>query len=215
MAPPNAYANSPSSPGRVRVLSYDRNRGKGYAVRHGMLAARGRWRIFTDVDLAYSFDDIQRLAQTLWSSADAAIASREHPGSRLVIPPNLIGYTFRRHIQSRIFAVLARILLPIHYWDTQAGLKGMSASAAEQVLPHLQCDGFGFDCELLTACSRLNIPVEEVPVRVRLDSTASTTGSRTMSRMIRDLVRIRHIWRNGPPPIAPVETETTPMRRAA
>src|SRR5438874_7271471 len=69
---------------RVRVLSYEGNRGKGYAVRLGLQAARGRWRIFTDVDLAYGFADITRLAQTLQAGAEVAVASRTHPDSRLL-----------------------------------------------------------------------------------------------------------------------------------
>src|SRR5262249_33927544 len=64
---------------RVRVLSYPHNRGKGYAVRLGLAQARGRWRLFTDVDLAYGFPDIVRLADTLRHGADVAIASRVHP----------------------------------------------------------------------------------------------------------------------------------------
>src|SRR5438876_862745 len=54
-----------SDPQRIHVLSYAPNRGKGYAVRRGLAAARGQWRIFTDVDLAYNFDDVERLADTL------------------------------------------------------------------------------------------------------------------------------------------------------
>ena len=64
--------------GRIRVLEHSPNRGKGFAVRAGLRAARGAWRIFTDFDLAYGFDDIVRLADTLRGGADVAIASRFH-----------------------------------------------------------------------------------------------------------------------------------------
>ena len=86
------------------------------------------------------------------------------------------GYAYRRRLQSRLFGAVARLLLPLAQRDTQAGLKGMTAAVAERVLPDLRCDGFGFDCELLTACARLGIPVAEVPVCVRYDDAASTTG---------------------------------------
>ena len=91
----------------MRVLTYAENRGKGYAVRQGMRAARGRWRIFTDVDLAYGFDDVERVARVLMGGAEVAIASREHPESEVVFPPHMIGYLFRRHLQSQIFGGLA------------------------------------------------------------------------------------------------------------
>jgi dolichyl-phosphate beta-glucosyltransferase len=185
---------------RMRLLSYSPNRGKGYAVRQGLLAARGQWRLFTDVDLAYSFEDVLRLAETLQSGAEVAIASRWHPQSRLVLRPQLQGYAYRRHLQSLVFSTLVRLLLPLTQRDTQAGLKGMSAGVAERLVPRLHCDGFGFDCELLTACVRHGIPVAEVPVWVRYEDTASTTSVHTMGRMLRDLWKIRRSWRPGSVP---------------
>ena len=68
---------------RFRVVSYSPNRGKGHAVRAGMLAARGEYRIFTDIDLAYGFDDISRIADELANGAAVAVASRTHPDSQI------------------------------------------------------------------------------------------------------------------------------------
>lgn len=182
-------------PERARVVSYAPNRGKGYAVRRGLEAARGRWRVFTDVDLAYRFDDIVRVADALRAGADMAIASRVHPDSRLLLPPTLLGYLYRRHLQSAVFSALVRLLLPLKQRDTQAGLKGLSAAAARRLLPNLRCDGFGFDCELLTACARYALSVAEVPVCVRYFDAASTTGLASMGRMVRELWQIRRDWR--------------------
>jgi dolichyl-phosphate beta-glucosyltransferase len=180
---------------RVRVLRYAPNRGKGYAVRHGLLAARGQWRVFTDVDLAYGFDDVLRLVEALRAGAEVAIASRLHPHSRLFVPPGLLGYAFRRQLQSLAFSALVRRLLPIPQRDTQAGLKGLSARAARLLLPRLRCDGFEFDCELLTACAQHGLAVVEVPVCVRYEDAASTTGLGSMARMVRELWKIRRAWR--------------------
>jgi len=188
--------------GRVRVLSYAPNRGKGYAVRHGLKAARGAWRLFTDIDLAYGLDDVLRVARTLWGGAEVAVASRTHPESRLLVPVRLQGYAYRRHLQSLAFGALARLLLPLTQADTQAGLKGLSERASWVVLPHLRCDGFGFDCELLTACARYGLPVAEVPVQVRVEDRASTTGLRATGRMIRELWQTRRAWRKAPPALA-------------
>jgi glycosyltransferase involved in cell wall biosynthesis len=189
---------------RMCVLGYTKNRGKGYAVRTGLLAARGAYRVFTDVDLAYSFDDVLRLADALRAGAEVAIASREHPESRVQIPPALLGYTFRRRLQSRLFGAAVRCLLPLPHLDTQAGLKGMSAAVAERVVPALRCDGFGFDCELLTACARTGIAVTETPVCVRYADRASTTGAGAGLRMLREVWKIRRDWRNRVLPPRPV-----------
>jgi dolichyl-phosphate beta-glucosyltransferase len=183
----------------VRVLAYAPNRGKGYAVRRGLEAATGEWRLFTDVDLAYGLDDVVRVAEALRAGADVAIASRLHPDSRLILPPRLQGYAYRRHLQSLVFSALVHLLLPLKQRDTQAGLKGLNARTARLLLPHLTCDGFGFDCELLTASVLQGLAIAEVPVCVRYDDAASTTGWRTMSRMIGELWRIRRSWRRRPP----------------
>jgi glycosyltransferase involved in cell wall biosynthesis len=185
------------SPGSsVRVLAYQPNRGKGHAVRRGLEAARGAWRIFTDVDLAYPPADILAVAERLWQGADVVIGSRSHPESRVSLPPRLHGYAFRRHLQGLLFGWVVRRLLPLSHHDTQAGLKGFSASAVHRLLPHLVCNGFGFDCELLTACSRLGLTVTESPVCVRFDDDKSTTGLRSALLTLGELWRVRRSWRS-------------------
>ena len=198
----------------MRVVDYPDNRGKGHAVRAGMLAARGAYRIFTDVDLAYPFADVLRVADSLKSGADVAAGSRAHPDSRVSVPVHSLGYAYRRHVQSWVFGAVTRRLLPVTLRDTQAGLKGMTAATAERILPELRCNGFGFDCELLTACARSGIPVTEVPVGVRYDSTASTTGWRAMVRMLREIWQVRRWWRGRSVP-APAAADARPLSRAA
>jgi dolichyl-phosphate beta-glucosyltransferase len=195
-----------NEPERVRVVSYSPNRGKGYAVRHGLGAARGALRIFTDIDLAYTWQDVLNVASTLQQGADLVIASREHADSRITFPPSLQGYVYRRHIQSRLFVWLAHRLLPITQRDPQAGLKGMTARVVDQVLPHLHSTGFCLDCELLTACVRFGIPVVEVPCCVRYQEGASTTSLRSVGGMIRELWQIRKRWLR-----APAVTATVPV----
>jgi hypothetical protein len=186
---------APGAAGRVRVLQHTPNRGKGYAVRRGLAAARGTWRLFTDVDLAYGFTDVLRVAETLRAGAEVAVASRTHPDSRLQVPATLLGYAYRRHLQSLAFSIVARLLLPLTQHDTQAGLKGLSARVARLLVPVMQCDGFGFDCELLTACARHGLAVTEVPVCVRYDGGTSTIGWRAVTRMIGELWQIRRTRR--------------------
>ena len=194
----------------VQVLSYSPNRGKGYAVRQGLLAATAHYRIFTDIDLAYPFGDIRRVAWKLRAGHEVVIGSRTHPDSVLEMSPTAVGYAYRRAVQSQMFARLVRSMLPLTQRDTQAGLKGFSERAVEFIAPHLQCNGFGFDCEILTACVRRGLKVTEVPVHVRCDAGGSTTNVRSTLRMIKDLWRIRRDW---PATVAPVIA--TPRREAA
>lgn len=197
----------------VRIISYAPNRGKGYAVRQGLEAASGQWRLFTDVDLAYGFEDVVRVAETLQAGAPVAIASRSHPESQLLLPTRLQGYAYRRHLQSLAFSALVRWLLPLKHRDTQAGLKGLSAEAARTVLPRLSCDGFGFDCEFLTACVCAGLAIQEVPVCVRYEDRASTTGLGAMRQMVKELWHIRRAWRRMTPAEPALAIE--PKRQAA
>jgi hypothetical protein len=196
-SPARLRALARTLPDRVRILEHSPNRGKGFTVRRAFAAARGQYRIFTDFDLAYGFDDVLRLADTLRAGADVGIASRLHPHSRVQLPTALQGYAYRRHLQSLVFSALVRWILPVKQRDTQAGLKGLSARAAALLLPRLCSVGFEFDCELLTACVALGLTVVEVPVCVRYENTLSTTNLGSVAGMVRQLWSIRRAWQSG------------------
>lgn len=178
----------------VRVLHLQTNQGKGKAVRLGLLAATGRFRIFTDIDLAYDFDQILRVAEALRRGHPMVIASRTHPRSQLKHAPQLKRYLKWRELQSRVFTWIVHRLLPIPHTDTQAGLKGMSERAVLDVVPRLQCNGFAFDCELLFLGQQRGWPILEVPVCVQWTSRATTTHWRTTLSMLADLWAMRRRW---------------------
>lgn len=178
----------------VQLIQYAPNCGKGHAVRRGLLAAKGAYRIFTDIDLAYNFDDIQRVAWCLRRGDHVVIGSRGHAESTIQLSPQALGYAWLRQQQSRVFARVVRLMLPIIQRDTQAGLKGFSEQFVSLVIPKLTCEGFGFDCELSTACVRMGFSITEVPVHVRCDLHRSTTNPRATLRMLKDIWRIRQQW---------------------
>lgn len=188
-----------SRPAQIRLIAYSPNRGKGRAVRVGLGEARGDYRIFTDIDLAYGFDGVMSVARSLWAGDDLAIASRAHPESLITLPIKLLPYLYRRHWQSKIFGALARSILRLRHSDTQAGLKGMSAAVAKRLLPRLRCDGFAFDCELLLLGQTMGYTITEAPINVRYEHGQSTIGLRQTWRMIRELRVIRRRHANAPP----------------
>jgi dolichyl-phosphate beta-glucosyltransferase len=139
---------------RIRVVS-DGHRGKGGAVRLGMLAARGDWRFFADADLSMDLDQLPRFLAT---GADVAIASREAPGAER------IGEPVSRHLIGRVFNALVRLLVVPGLSDTQCGYKLFSANAAQQLFSMARLDGFAFDVELLYLARRAGFQVREVPI---------------------------------------------------
>lgn len=179
----------------ARLLRNERNRGKGFSVTRGMLAARGRYRVFTDVDLAYPLDQVHRIVAGLQDGADVAIACRVLPDSRYVMSPEFFHYLYTRHLMSRAFnRVVQAVLLP-GILDTQAGLKGFTANAAAACFTRSTIPGFGFDIECLYVAQHHGLTIRQVPVQFRYDSEPTTVRfARDGRRMLRD---VWHVKRNA------------------
>jgi len=177
---------------RVTLLRNELNRGKGFSVARGCLSARGTYRVFTDVDLAYPPSEIGVVLRELEKGADVAIACRVHRNSTYIMNVGFFHYLYTRHIMSRVFNLIVRMLLLRDVLDTQAGLKGFTARAAETIFPRLTINRFGFDVECLFIAQRHNLRIVQTPITFRYDSEPSTMHFvRDALSMIRDLARIR------------------------
>lgn len=144
----------------LRVLQYTPNRGKGCAVRTGMLASKGDFVLFTDCDLAYGTEMIYTFYQRfLESGADVVIGSR-------AIGDGYDGYPFLRKLMSKGYLKLVSLLAGFKHSDSQTGIKGFSGQAAKLVFSECEEDGFAFDLEALMEADRQNLSVEEVAVKV-------------------------------------------------
>jgi glycosyltransferase involved in cell wall biosynthesis len=139
---------------RVRVLSYRPNRGKGFAVRTGMLAAQGELVVFTDADGSYRPSDLDRIVAAL-DQTPVAIGSRAGDASGPVA----------RRVASRVFNLAIRGALGLPFGDTQSGLKGFRRAAAQQIFSQARVDGFAFDVEVLWLARQLRLEVAEVHVQ--------------------------------------------------
>lgn len=181
----------------VRVLRNARNRGKGYSVTRGMLAARGRHRVFTDVDLAYPLDQVHRIMDELARGADVAIACRVLPESRYLMSPSFFHYLYTRHLMSRAFNRVVQAFLLPGILDTQAGLKGFTAAAAELCFGRTTIPGFGFDIECLYIAQRHGLTIKQTAVNFRYDDEPTTVRfARDSSRMLQDIWQVRtNAWR--------------------
>lgn len=181
----------------ARVLHNERNMGKGYSVSRGMRAARGAYRVFTDADLAYPTTEIDKILDALRAGADVAVACRVLPDSRYLMSPSFFSYLYTRHVMSRLFNALVRWTLIPHVRDTQAGLKGFTAAAAELVFPRVTIPRFGFDVETLFIARKFGLTIQEVAVNFRYDDEPTTVRFvKDAAEMARDLGRIRaNEWR--------------------
>lgn len=176
-----------------RVIRFTENRGKGFAVRVGLDAARGTFSVFTDCDLAYPMPNVAAIVDQLVGGADAAIACRVHPDTTYLIKPDFFSYLFTRHLMGRWFNGICRAIAVPRLLDTQAGLKGFRTDVVRPILGRLRLDGFSFDVELLRALIDRGARIAETPVAFRYDSEPSTVHfTLDALRMARDLLRIRY-----------------------
>ncbi len=180
----------------VRVLRHEPNRGKGYAVRRGMLAATGARRLLTDADLSTPIEELAKLEAALDGGCDVAIGSRAIAGARIEVHQPVY-----REAMGRLFNRLVRLLLLPGLHDTQCGFKLFSARAAEAAFADAALDGFSFDVEALYLARQRGLRIAEVPVTWRNDA-ATRVGLGGGAAAFVDLLRIRlRAWRGayGPP----------------
>ena len=169
--------------GADQVLVLRENRGKGAAVRTGMLAARGRTIAFTDVDLSYAPSQLTRFVDEVESGADMVVGSRLHRDAETLVHASM----FRR-AASRLFNVLAFVVIG-EYRDTQCGLKAFRADSARLLFSSARIDGFAFDVELFQLARRCGLRVVDVPVTLSSDDSSSV-NLRGELKAVRDLARI-------------------------
>ncbi|TMD23686.1 MAG: glycosyltransferase family 2 protein [Chloroflexi bacterium] len=145
---------------QLKLVVAERNAGKGVAVRLGMVAARGRYRVFSDADLSVPIDDMEKLLRPLHTGAGVAIASRGLRSSQVELHQ-----PWYRETMGKIFNRLVRIFVLGGVHDTQCGFKAFTAEVADRVFPVLQTRGFGFDVEVLYRAQHAGYQVVEVPTR--------------------------------------------------
>lgn len=153
-------ANYANYNGHVKVVGYERNMGKGYAIKTGFQCATGKAVIFIDSDLDIDPGQILRYFKAL-NHGDIVISSKWHPRSNVEIP-------LLRRFLSHAFNVLVRLLTGVGLKDTQTGLKAVRRKALKGVFSRLAVKRYAYDVELLTLAKLNGLKVVELPVNVRI-----------------------------------------------
>jgi glycosyltransferase involved in cell wall biosynthesis len=173
----------------IRLVRNDRNHGKGFTVRHGVLEARGQFILFTDADLSTPIEEVDKLLSALQSSGvDCAVGSR-------ALQRKLIGIhqPWLRETGGRFFNLLVRGFTGLKLRDTQCGFKLFNRRSTLRAFELMHVEGFGFDPELLFLIQRTGGKIMEVPVRWNDDPATKVRFLRDSTRMTLDLIAIR--WR--------------------
>lgn len=169
---------------RIRLLSL-RHRGKGSAVKQGMLYAKGDYRFLADADLSMPIVQMDKFLPPKLTECDISIGSRESLDSRRVDEP------FSRYLMGRGFNLVVQIIALKGFKDTQCGFKCFKAEAADKIFPLQRSDGFGFDVEVLFLATRMGMKMEEVGIDWYYQEDSKVNPIRDSFFMIRDLLLIR------------------------
>jgi dolichyl-phosphate beta-glucosyltransferase len=174
---------------RLRLLRTDR-RGKGCAVRTGVLAAQGDVVVFGDADLSWSVEDLPRFMALVGNATPVVIGSREGAGARRIDEP------WYRHLMGRVFNRVVQALAVPGIEDSQCGFKAFRADTARAIFTRQRIDGFGFDVEVLYLARRLGFGIRVVPLRWEHKENSRVAPVRDTLAMLTDVLRVRfNAWR--------------------
>lgn len=170
----------------INLILNEKNMGKGYSVKKGILESNGEYILFSDSDLSTPIEEIEKLIRYLQEDYDIAIGSRALPNSDVQIHQS-----FHRELMGKIFNLITRILTLMDIKDTQCGFKCFKKDAAKNIFRRQIINGFSFDVEILYIAKKLGYKIREVPV-VWLNSNSTRVNLiKDSIRMFIDLLRIR------------------------
>ncbi len=174
------------------VLRQPQNRGKGAAVRAGVLAAQGRSVVFTDADLAYPPAMVLPILDELEQGWDVVVGSRRHEETTTLVRARRI-----RELGGRAVNWLTHLVLLGHFRDTQCGIKGFRRDIGQALFERTTIDGFAFDVEVFLIAEQDSLSLTEVPVKVENRQDSSVRLVSDSLALLGDLVRIRRAAGKG------------------
>lgn len=171
---------------KFNLISYETNMGKGFAVKSGMLAAYGRYRLFTDVDLSTPIEELSKFFPYL-REYDLVIGSRKMRGANLKKRQSLI-----RENLGKGFTQLSKLVLELDISDFTCGFKCFSKKASKQIFSRQKIDRWGFDSEILFIAKKLGFSIKEIPISWSNDPQTRVRFPQDIIQSFSDLWRIRY-----------------------
>ena len=171
----------------LKLLMNEKNRGKGFSVRKGVLDARGALILISDADLSTPIEELEKFLPWIKKGYDIVIGSRALSGSDLIERQ-----PWYRELMGRIFNLFVKILLFRGIEDTQCGFKLLNANAAKTIFGASTINGFAFDVEILLLGQKLGFSIKEVPVRWLNSPNSKINITSDPLRMFLDLIRIKY-----------------------
>lgn len=169
------------------VTGYAVNRGKGCAVRTGMLESSGDIAMFIDADLAYGTDVVHEAVTVLEANPDKKMLI----GSRPLHPEGYAGYTFLRKLASKVYIKVLCVAGGFKLSDSQCGCKAYRGEAIRDIFSRCETDGFAFDFETILWAQKLGYPIIEMPVKIINHRESKVNVLKDSVRMLKEIKKIK------------------------
>ena len=170
---------------KFRLISYSPNKGKGAAIKEGILSAKGKYRLFLDIDLSTPITEFDKLLPYI-KKYDIVIGSRKMKGSNVIIHQPI-----SREILGKMFTLLSQRILQMRVSDFTCGFKCFSKKAVEEIFPKQTIDRWGFDSEILYISKLKKHSVKEIPVSWKNDPGTKVKFPQDILQSLEELIRIR------------------------
>jgi len=174
--------------GKLALLNNEKNKGKGFSVKKGILASRAEFLLFTDSDLSTPIEELDELFLSIQSGYDIVIGSRSIEGSDI-----RVHQPFYRELMGKIFHILVQMFVLKGFIDTQCGFKLFKGDIARNIANELKIDRFGFDVEMLYLAQKKNYKIKEMPVIWLNSPTSKVNPVFDSCRMFMDLLSIKRL----------------------
>lgn len=175
---------------KVEILSYDRNKGRGYALRRAFENVTSEYAAYIDADMAIPLSNLAKLTPLMKSGYDLIAGSKKKPGRREFSNRGLL-----RRVFGYAHSVCVWVVLGVFYWDFQGGLKMFSRRLVKEVVPICTIDGWGFDMEVIFWAEKLGFKCTEVSVSFDcIESESRVLVLRDIKRAFREMFQVRMSW---------------------
>ncbi|MBN2407376.1 MAG: glycosyltransferase family 2 protein [Elusimicrobia bacterium] len=171
---------------RIKLIINSRNKGKGYSTKKGIMAAAGRFILFTDADCQIYFEELEKFIELIASGCDIVIASRLLPGAELHGRQSLF-----RAFSRKVLSFLVKSFLMPDITDSQCGFKCFSRQVAETVFRKQTITGFGFDIEILYIAYKAGYNIKEVPISWKSSKTTKVRLIPDSIGVLKDIIKIK------------------------
>ncbi len=170
----------------LRCEGYEGNRGKGFAIRHGIASSRGDLILISDADLSTPIEEVEKLLACYDEGYDVVIGSRALRGSDIVVRQ-----PWWRELMGRTFNTFVRALLSVEFKDTQCGFKLFRGDRGREIFGRAEVDRFAYDVEVLYLARKAGLKIKEAPIRWVNSPNSKVSPVRDSLQMLKDLIKLR------------------------